>query len=261
LSTIQGRDKPTHYSVNGIKHMLGSPLYAGKREYGGQIYEGEWEPIFDEETHLLIVAKLEARKQPGAPKPPVTVLSGIATCSVCGREVRADKYKGQPIYKCWEGHVRISREQADEVVGAYVVAMLEKPVFAKHLGPVDSDELADLLHEADRLRLRIQELSDALDEDALTMNQFVDLNSRTLRRLEDVETEMLKLSSDSPLHRFPLGTDQLSDAWLQASVKSKRDVITAVFDVLISPPPNRKRNVPAVDRMAVKMKAELLAAP
>jgi site-specific DNA recombinase len=254
VSTIQGRDKPTPYSVNGIKYMLSNPIYAGKREYDGELYEGSWEPIFDDETHLEIVGKLNMRARPGKPKPALTLLSGIARCSVCGRELRADRQRDTFIYRCWEGHCRVNREQADNLVDAFAVAYLEKPEVIRHLAPVDSDELEELMNEADRLRLRAQELSDALDEDALTMSQFVDLNSRTLRKLEDIQSEIVRISTDSTISRFSVGTDRLAEQWLDASVKSKRDVIDSVFTVTLSPPPDRKRNVPVEQRVSIEVK-------
>lgn len=248
-----GRGTGTPYSLAGINKLLRNPLYAGMREYQGQLYKGEWEPILDEYTHLAIEAKYKSRTQTERGRPRISLLSKVAACSECGELVTADWQRNKALYRCPSGHVQTLRDQADELVSAFVVAYLEKPQVAQHLVPATGPDVSELALEADRLRLRLEELSDALDDDALTMDQFVDLNTRTIRKIEEVETEIVRLGTNGAIGDIVVGAEDLAEQWLNADLKMKRDIVAALFDVTIHPA-NRRKNVPIEERLTVAVK-------
>jgi hypothetical protein len=105
----------------------------------------------------------------------------------------------------------------------------------------------------DRLRLRLSELSDALDSDALTMDQFVDLNTRTLRKIQEIETEIVSAGTNGAIGDLKIGAEDLAEQWLNADLKMKRDIVSALFDVTIYPA-NRRKNVPIQERVTVTVK-------
>lgn len=246
-----GKEK---FSLAGFNKLIRSPLLAGLRLYDGKVYQGDWEPILDKDTHMAIEAKFSSRQQPGRGRPRASLLAKIAVCSECGEVLGSDWQRDQAIYRCtMYGHSSTLREPADRLVEAYAVAYLASPEMARHVTPATGPGVSEMVAESDRLRLRLTELTDALDSDALTMEQFVELNTRTMKKIEEIETEILNVETDGAIGKLIVGAEDLAEQWLNADLRTKRDIVSALFEVTLHPA-GRRKNVPISERLNITAK-------
>lgn len=113
-----------------LRSIVSKPTVAGLRGYRGEVVAtGDWPPILDRGTWETVRAVLADRKRGPGHSATRHLLSGIATCGVCGTPLRANtaRHGGHPIYRCQECH-GISRRQEpiDEYVTGYVQRLLEQ---------------------------------------------------------------------------------------------------------------------------------------
>lgn len=143
--TSPHKDDSKPFTASGVRSILTNPRLAGyitstitkngKSSPRVVVGKGAWDPIVDETTFTLAVAKI---KDPGrrtsaqsrGPKPS-NLLTGIMTCSKCGGTVRAGTSKlrmgeatARPAYVCNQWHVVAPRDECDELVRSAVAAVL-----------------------------------------------------------------------------------------------------------------------------------------
>jgi site-specific DNA recombinase len=109
------------WSPRGVHKILTNPRLAGFITHHGEILgKGAWEPILDETTATLLQGKLNAPARVNGKaaqgRKPSNLLTGIATCGVCGGGVRAAIKRDKSVYVCGKWHVTCPREDADNLV-------------------------------------------------------------------------------------------------------------------------------------------------
>lgn len=96
---------------------------------------GSWEPLVSPETWAAareLLADPVRRSNPGAM--PKTLLSGIATCAVCGAGMKAGVVRGVPSYRCTDTpHLSRKRDDADHFITHIVLERLSRPDAAELL--------------------------------------------------------------------------------------------------------------------------------
>ncbi|MFI9625158.1 recombinase family protein [Streptomyces sp. NPDC052042] len=158
------------WGVGGVKKVLISPRYIAQATYRGEVMgAGQWPAILDEATHYALVWALTNPKRfTGGARTgsaPQTLLAGLATCERCGETVRGGMYRGTPVHRCGQTHVRVPRELADKRAGNAVLARIVFPDFLPWVlasRQEQGDDSAHLHQEAQTLRERLDGLANVL---------------------------------------------------------------------------------------------------
>lgn len=99
----------------------------------GDLPRGSWEPLVSPETYAAardLLGDSRRRANPGAA--PRSLLSGIATCGVCGDGMKAGALKGVGVYRCkGRAHLSRKRDDADHYITHVVLDRLARPDIAK----------------------------------------------------------------------------------------------------------------------------------
>lgn len=119
--------------------MLTSPRLAGLREWQGQKYPTtQWPAIIDTDTHERLVRLFaDPARRKHVVRAPAHLLSGIATCTKCGRGLHYRRYahrvpRREDSYGCVEGPAdcggtAIKADLLEEYVTGAVLDALESP--------------------------------------------------------------------------------------------------------------------------------------
>ncbi|MEJ8644419.1 recombinase family protein [Streptomyces sp. MS1.HAVA.3] len=186
------------WGVGGVKKVLISPRYIAQATYLGEVVgEGQWPAILDEATHYAVVSALtNPRRFTGGARTgsaPQTLLAGLATCERCGETVRGGMYRGTPVYRCGQKHVRVPRELADKRVGNAVLARLVFPDFLPWILAArqeQGDDSAHLHQEAQTLRERLDGLAVSYASGSITLSQMTAGTEAIRARLDTINEEL-----------------------------------------------------------------------
>jgi DNA invertase Pin-like site-specific DNA recombinase len=175
-SPYKDDDKP--WTPRGVKKILTNPRLAGMVVHNGEVLgRGQWDPIVDENTLTMVVAKLSASERyNGAGKRgplPSNLLTGIMTCFKCDGTVRAGSARGVLTYQCPEWHTTVPRAEADEVVrSAFAATIALTSPGAVLEAPVGQVDLGDLAERVARLRERQGVLLRSYTDEHITEEQY-----------------------------------------------------------------------------------------
>lgn len=248
-----------------IQYILSNPLYIGKLQYKGNIYDGIHEPLIDEETfaraqermkHLTASVEDPYRRHPFQAK---YLLSGHLFCGNCGARmfvyrskttIRGKTYQHR-YYKCYsrDGRTRhmvkdksckmrnIRVDQLDTIVLDEIRRLsLDKEYFRSLVtAPVKPDNKNDILQG------RIKELSDQVE-------RLIDLCkigsmpvAKIAAQIEQAQTEMDRLTAqiqpESPVvdvvKQAELILDNAIEVIDNGTLEEKRQLIDGLIDKII----------------------------
>jgi DNA invertase Pin-like site-specific DNA recombinase len=236
-----------------LKRVLMSPLYVGVRIHKGQrVADGLWPPIFDEATHYALMARLSdpgrnVRKEPDGrlthtrEGKVVHLLSGIATCGVCGTALRVRMNSGYPSYQCFERtlivdgkryHVSRRERTVDAFITELVIARLSMPDAAEALVRDDDEvnRLRELLDTIAGLRLRRDQAADAYAAGDMELATLSRIEATLAPRIEAAEERARRIRL-VPLLGDLISVDRgdVEAAWGRLGMDQCRDAITALL--------------------------------
>lgn len=216
-----------------LRRILINPRLAGHRVYRGDVVAaGTWPAILTDDTHHALRAVLDDPARRAAGPPRRYLLSGIATCSLCGGPLygASDKPKGY-LYRCFpSGHIARRAEPVEEYVTAVLLARagagdLEPP-------PAAAAEPAD--DEAE-LRARLNGLSEAFAAGDIDRLQLQAGTRRLRARLDAAAAARGASAASSPTAPLLEAGDPPA-VWAAMPLDVQRAVVAAVFDVVVHPP-------------------------
>lgn len=173
------------WTASSMSALIKRPTYAGYRTHKGQVTsEGDWEPLISTEDHERIVALMSdpvRLKHHGVE--PVHLLSGIATCGVCGGRIRqtAGRY---PKYACVNFCITRRQCHVDELVTELVLKRIEE---AQGVEEFADPAQADALAEARRLQSNLNEAVDLFTQGKLTAASLARAEAQLLPQIRDFE--------------------------------------------------------------------------
>jgi site-specific DNA recombinase len=230
------------WGVGGVKKVLISPRYIAQVTYRGEVMgAGKWPAILDEATHYGLVSALTNPKRfTGGARTgsaPQTLLAGLATCERCGDTVRGGMYRGTPVYRCGQKHVRVPRELADKRTGNAVLARLVFPDFLPWVLAArreEGDDSAHLHQEAQTLRERLDGLAVAYASGSITLSQMTAGTEAIRARLDEIDEKLTGVTGLPPIDPVS-GIAGLIEDWPNTPLPVRRAWVKFVTTITMHP--------------------------
>jgi len=241
--TAKGYPAPGKAWTNATIRDIGRRrAYVGlRKDPAGQWVPGGWEPIVSEPMFWAVQrimdkrAEVDAQGKRGREGRVSWLLSGIATCGVCGKTVAGSRARGMYVPPC--GHVAIVAKDLDAYVTAIVVQLVSRPdVYAslRQAGQESDAAIVAARTEIDRLAVKLDEARAALAADRMDLEDFVDLKAR-LKPLVKAAREKMSGAAIPPAVRGLVdpGVD-VAQRWEQMPLAARRDVIRVLMSISIN---------------------------
>jgi site-specific DNA recombinase len=228
------------WHVNSLRRALTNPLQAGWRLHNGDRHQGDWVPIFDERTHLALVAALEPTVT-GPWTPSRYLLTGLIVCGRCELPLTVSvvvKPSGARHYRyhCQKttsgkhcGAMSVSLVATDRVVSEKALVFLATANLKKQ----GKTELKRLEKEAEADRAALEDLTRARFYDRnLTDTEYTETRRLLLERLERTEGEIVLAKQKEAPTGLPDGLDGLLAWWADPQVTQvdRRRASSLAFD-------------------------------
>jgi site-specific DNA recombinase len=241
------------WSMTTLRAMLSNPAYAGIRLYKGEAYseQGDWEPIVSRETWEAYSTSKQRRKTPHTwSNRTKYLLSGMATCGVCGGQMMArptyprnrngEKRASVMAYTCTANWcVQRNLQLVDDLVEAVVIARLNQPDAAQAVRP--KADVKPLLLESAELRQRKDDLAMALSEGILTLPAVRAESFKLTQQIDALQKRISAADGDVQLSELTNAHD-VSDHWHnKLSLGQRRAVIGTLLTVTINKQANTRR--------------------
>ncbi len=224
-----------------MREILRRPRNAGLMVHRGEVVgKAPWAPILPEPTWRAVCAVLDdPARRTAAGNTPRWLLSGIATCSICGSTLHVwGQSRGRTAYRCPNGgHVQRAAVRLDDYVTAVITTILGRPESAEliHVRQPGTD-LAAMRQEAKSLRELLDEQA-RLHARGVIDGQQLAAGSRELRgKLTSIEGALSAAARTDPLDGIA-GNPDAAAAWERLDLGRRRAVINALCDIAILPAP------------------------
>jgi len=224
--------KPTQ-----VRRILSNPRHAGIRVYNGvEMGDGAWPAVIDRETYAALLAILSDPSRHRAGRPRRHLLSGVATCSVCGGKIFGCTEKRGPVYMCeTRRHVVRRAEDIESLVSDVLVERLSRLDAAElFASPGDDQRLADLVAEERALTTRKNGLSVSFAEGLIDKAQLVAGTGRLNAKLETARAEIASLARTPDMADLVKSHD-VAATWASMDTDRKRTVIGLLLEVVLAP--------------------------
>ena len=241
-----------------IRSLLMRQRNSGLRIHHGEVIgDGTWDPILTREEMEAVTRILTSpgrRTTPGA-MGRTRLLSGIASCGVCGASMRAAqgkayKDKRKPIYRC-HGKACVTRDASklDDLVTAVVCARLAREDAADLLLSTDGDPHAEARAEAERLRQKLLDAADDYAADIITREQMSALTAKLRPAIATLE--VLTTPPPAPIGalRDLVTSIDVVATWAGLDVRQRREIVAMLVTVSVQP----TRSGPGFDAAAVEI--------
>lgn len=245
---------PSPFTRSAVRQVLLNRRNIGDLVYLGEVQSvpAEWEPILKGEDTDLFEQVRSILEDPGRRKPgrnPVGLLTGIATCGVCGASVHAGggARRGIRGYRCSAsmGHFARMAEPVEDYVSRIIVRRLARKDAVRLLSPSKSVNTRVLRADERRLRERLDSLAAeyAKPDSALTASQL-NVASRAIKdQLTAVQAELADAGRVDLLGELVgLGGDDkearecaVREVWGELGTERQRAVVQELLSVTLHP--------------------------
>jgi DNA invertase Pin-like site-specific DNA recombinase len=241
-----------HWDARKLRQVLLRKMNVGVRTWrhdGGaaQEFEGQWEPILAVDVYEQVCAVLKApERRTSRSSTTKHLLSGIATCAVCEKQVWAQprpKDTYQYAYRCKaKAHVVKAMARTDQVVEAGIVEVLGSKRVRDHLRKQDNGETQRALDKIAALDRNIEELDLAhtADPEAMPLSRVLRMTKDFQAQKERLEV-IVKRRNDAAVYAELALADDVAAAWEATPIDRKRAVISALVTVVLHPTQRRGR--------------------
>lgn len=240
------------WSSSMIRNLLAKPSLMGMRAHRGVIVgEGTWEPIVSpadwQQVQTLLADPARSGNVHG--REARWLLSGIATCGVCGAWLRPMRH-GRMLYVCAgvtptapKGHVARAQEPLDAYVTVAVVTRLSRPdALAAFATPhVSDDQSAALERELADARAQLAEYeASAGTPGGVSASAFARIEARLSGRIVELESRLAPRPQVPALVRAAAVPDAEA-RWDGLDMAGKRLVVRTLLEVTVLPVQQRGR--------------------
>nr|WP_246802846.1 recombinase family protein [Cellulomonas hominis] len=233
------------WTSNGVRSVMLNPLYIRTRVYDGQTFtNGDWPAILDEATHLALVSLLtDPLRTKGNIKGGRTaqnLLSGVATCAVCGMPVRAssDTRTGELRYRCSSPsvHIWVPRASVDAWVEGWMIAFLARPTNIVQITEGDDREKVTAVEdEAHATRIRLGVVDQRFADGEIDWTTYRRLATKLEARMDALEQKLASSAKNAVARLFVSARTvaAVRERWEGLPIASRRLLIAQFAEVVI----------------------------
>lgn len=222
--------------ITGLRRALCNPAVAGLRvhqvrEGNTEMFPAAWPAIVSRDEQLRMMA--HAKRSPESRgRDPIHLLSGIATCGMCGAGLQFKSRDGRrDAYRCPNGHV--TRDAV--LVDGLAVAELCRTYFDEK-PPANDAAAQDAKAKIVRLEQQIEEAEEQVIADEMTAAAFARIEQRLLAKIE----ELRPLTVQAVPNQYEYVQISIED-YLAATVPQRREMMRARLNITVKPVPGGRR--------------------
>ncbi len=208
---------------------------AGLRVHRGAVVtDGGWPAILERGRWEQLRAVLsDPTRKTGVGTSAKYLLSGIASCAVCGAALRISRSHKVPGYRC-SGHGCVIRrkDDLDDLVTGVVVERLARPDAAALFTTADTPDRRAALAEAEELRGRLDHAADDYADGRIDGRQMERITARLRPQLAEAEKRLRTVDS-APLLDGLVGTPAVRDLWDRLALSRRRAVVALLLDIRV----------------------------
>ncbi|MGO3833093.1 MAG: recombinase family protein [Microbacteriaceae bacterium] len=246
---------PSPWTRTGVRQVLLNRRNIGDLVYLGEVQSvrAEWDPILNGDNVQLFEQVRSILEDPGRRKPgrnPVGLLTGIATCGVCGATVHAggNARKGVRGYRCAgsTGHFARMAEPVEDYVSRIIIRRLARKDAVTLLSPSTSVNSRKLRTRERQIREKLESLAVefAQPDSALTASQLNTASRALQKQLVAIQAELADAGRVDLLgDLIGLGVGDAAEreaavhqVWKGLSVERQRAVVEELLDIALHPP-------------------------
>jgi len=237
------------FSPQVITSIMTSEWVAGRR--AGK--PAQWPAVLDEQTWRLVGALIRSRTT--GRSYPRALLSGIATCGLCGHSLASrPKAGGTPAYICGSdlggcGKIRVIAADFEQDVLERLFTRID-PEQLRDQQPAD-DKTAKAMAEFARLegvKTQLAELAGTGELDLAEFRAAKSTNDRAMRALRET---LARSAEDEAMQRARVEAVDLQDKWDDLRIEDRRRVVQALAERIEVGPAVKGRNFYVPERVEV----------
>jgi DNA invertase Pin-like site-specific DNA recombinase len=217
-----------------IKRLVTNPRNVALRVHQGKIVgPAAWDPILDDITYRQCVSRLNDPSRKTTSEHSVKyLLSGIATCGICGRTVKVQPQRRDYLtYMCKKFCVTRKLEWVDELIVGLVIARLSQPDASMLFAAPDDAESATLDAIADK-RSRLEQFYEAAANGEITAAGLGRIEANLLVEIEVLESRIRRYDVPTVVYELLRSPAQ---RWATLTLEQKREVLRTLLAVRILP--------------------------
>ncbi len=248
-----------HYPKKRIEDILKNPVYMGKIQYEGELYDGKHEPIVSQELFYRVQLRF---KDTGNKKPKgeVRTYTGFINCAKCGcsyiAQVKHGAHNsGTYVYYCCTNYKKVHAKQHNisehiideamqEVLESFNISneqlnRIKKSVFGAvtELQAFEHKSIKELQQQYDKLTDTIasavkQKLTGELNIDNNTYNELINKWQEEKREIGNRITNLSESAKDTMTRMNILAdfANRVPELYLKATLEEKRMILTTIAE-------------------------------
>ena len=214
-----GKDIPWSYRT--VKQVLDNPIYIGKNQYLGSVYDGNHEPIINDEVfNKAQVSMEEGRRAAHNPRPFESkyLLSGLIRCSRCGSPMMAVLHKKRKdgtrkkVYRCKSykkfagagknySHIKCDSQSLPmDELEFEVLSQIEKIRRNPELVSSESDDVAEKIEiyerEVEKFELQREKLLDLYLEGTIEKSSYETRHDSLMVKIDNLHSKLSVLTDE-----------------------------------------------------------------
>lgn len=257
-----------HWHAPNVRRMALNGRYAGRRIHKGvDVGKGTWPALVDVRTWRRAVAVLTHPDRPKRRSARRYWLSGgLLECGRCGATLLSKPNRTRtgtvasytcPVRKLGGcGGVTVNAEAVEQLVGAWVVARVESPEFARSLrrrSKGDKAAEADAAH----IEAEMEKLTVAFEDGALSVAEWTRAKKALAERLGRAQERMAVDVADAAAGRYAGQAGKLAAEWAKPDfpLDKRQAIARAVIDRVVVAHVGRGAKVAVPDRVDIQRRA------
>lgn len=225
------------WTTHKLRAQLVTPSYAGLRVHQGQIIgKALWPAIITEDEHRAIVAYysgrvLWAHRSGGGPK---YLLTGIATCGVCGGRIRhfdPPTNRGTSRLACEVSSCVVRREDLVNLLVTETLLARLSVIDPATVGTGDDVAAVEAGKEADALQARLDEFVAQAVDGALSARALAAVEAKLLPQIRAAR----RRSQPRQILPVTIAGPRARELWEAADLTDRRELIRACMTIAIMP--------------------------